>query len=46
MNTDELFTIKRSKKYPSLSVVKYKKKVFYENLWNKDKRLLRQFVNA
>lgn len=40
MNTDELFTIKRSKKYPSLSVVKYKKKVFYENLWNKDKRLL------
>ena len=40
MNTDELITIKRYKKYPSLSVEKKKKKVFYDNLWNKDEGLL------
>ena len=37
---DKLYTAKKSSKYPELSVLKYKKKVFYDNLWDQDKGLL------
>lgn len=37
---DKLYTVKKSEKYPELSVLKYKNKVFYDNLWNQDKGLL------
>ena len=30
-----LFLIKESKSYPGLHVLKYKRKVFHDNLWNK-----------
>lgn len=36
----ELITEKRSVNYPSLFVRKYKKKVFYKNLWGEDPLLL------
>ena len=32
----ELYTKKESKRYPGLFVLKYKNKVFYDNLWNDD----------
>lgn len=37
---DKLYTAKKSLKYPELSVLKYKRKVFYDNLWEQDKGLL------
>lgn len=33
---NDLITKKQSKKYPELYVLKYKRKVFYDNLWNDD----------
>lgn len=33
-NYPKLVTAKRSKRYPELRVLKYTKKVFYDNLWN------------
>lgn len=32
----DLFTLKESTRYPGLFVKKYKRKVFYDNLWNDD----------
>lgn len=37
---NSLITRKESKRYPGLFVLKYKKKVFYDNLWNEDSTLL------
>ena len=34
MNQTELFSLKESIKYPGLFVKKYKKKVFFDNLWD------------
>lgn len=36
----ELYTLKQSTKYPDLYVRKYKRKVFYDNLWHKDPLLV------
>jgi hypothetical protein len=40
INTSDLIQIKRSVKYPNLRVIKYRKKVFYDNLWHTNKLLL------
>ena len=32
----DLFTLKESTKYPGLFIKKYKRKVFYDNLWNEE----------
>jgi len=36
----DLISIKQSTRYPDLFVHKYKRKVFYDNLWNTDPKLL------
>lgn len=38
--SDELIQTKESENYPGLFVRKYKKKVFFKNLWHKDPQLL------
>lgn len=35
INNSDLISIKNSEKYPDLSVLKYKNKCFYENIWNR-----------
>lgn len=36
LNSNQLYTLKESSKYPGLFVKKYKRKVFYDNLWNEE----------
>lgn len=36
LNLNQLYTLKESSKYPGLFVKKYKRKVFYDNLWNEE----------
>lgn len=37
---EKLYTEKTSKKYPDLRILKYKKNVFFDNLWQKNPELL------